>query len=990
MYLLIEQTMENNNKKDKPESLKDWLVISLGFILVLLAVIGGTGKTFIGEFFTYSSAYLFGVLYPLVFVFMVILGIRLIYSKKAFPIKGYGLFWVGLFLILLNVLAFGSYPFILEDKTLNFTQLNDFYSDRVLAFARYPFNIDNYQSLSGLGGGYIGTLLVTLFGSMWGYIGDAVFFSIMLLLGLFFVCFKPAKNAIIEAKVEKNQKVGYSSPYQKKNGKRINNGNQDDEIPTPIKRDPSLTDPFPTDWSKDYAVSDKDKTKALSPEEEQLAKRNSESQGGFSSTMTFSAVPEARDRPLVDQDNERKITNYSSQPEEKKPADPIVSIPTVVATKPTIAPAFTPASNSSSSNQQPDTPYQRKTISTPLNEEEENFDNLSEEDDLKASDLAKAFKNNSQAKDSSTFEVEKPDPAINYEKEQATVASQPYVNPLKRQAEEVSSSPFRETKPQEFSVESEQKEAEKPTAPVETEEEKEARLEQEYFIQKQKNEQAEILKKEQAEKKRLDSMMKYVTDKPKNYTYKLPDDSLLNDIDDSDKLAVNSESAQEKAKTINKVFDDFGVGAKAISFTIGASVTRFNIQTDPGVKSEKITSLVNEFQRALGGDKSVRIETVVEGKTTSGIEVGNAAPMAVPFKEAFRVIEQNSNDNLLLPIGKDISGKIVTFPLNDMPHLLVAGTTGSGKSVLVNCMIMTLIMRNYPSQLKLMLIDPKQVEFAKYAMEPHLFCPVISDSGAAINGLKKLCDEMDRRYTVLKNWSCVKISEYRSKRVGREDQMEELPDIVCVIDEFAELMQTSEDEVASYVQRLTQKARAAGIYLIIATQRPDKHVIPMVIKANIVCRIGLSCSSQVDSRVILDENGTETLLGKGDLLFKCPGKKALIRAQSPFISNLDMDKVLDYVKKNAGNPCYNPGFLDLEVKSDDPSNGEAPNSEDLYLEMKEFVMKTGIVSKSKLMRNFSLSYSKVDSYLVRLLQDGIIMQVQGGKYAVTKRLPMED
>ena len=961
--------MNNENEKDNKISLKDWLMVCGGFVLVFLCVIGATGQTFIGEFLTYIGAYLFGVFYPFVFAMFAILGIRMIYSKKGFPVKGKGLFWLGFALAFINLLAFGSYSFVLSDKTLSFTQLNSFYADRLIAFARYPFQIDNYQSLSSLGGGYLGTLLVTLFNPMWGYIGDGVLLSLGLLIGIFCMFFKPLKNAIIEAKREKAQKVGYFSPYQKKSKKH----NSDEETPVPISRDPAFTKPFPTNWSSDYSISDKSKSPVtqgtITTRNEVEDVKPDPNQGGFTNTMTFTAVPEMRDQPLLPKDSSApKITKSSPAPviEEKpdiRPVEPIQEVRqenTASATTNTLSP-----------------------VSSFLQEKSREGEPLDNEDERTASYRAKRFKENASSSDASTFEVEKPEP-------QAPIIQPSNINPLQEQAKEVNSSTYRETKAADFDVTGENQPAAEAPEPAETEEEKEARLEHEFFLQKQKAEQEELLKKAQEEDKKKASMMRFVSDKPKTYNYKLPSDALLSDIDDSDKLAVNSSAAQDKAKIINKVFDDFKIAAKAISFTIGASVTRFNIQTEPGVRSDKIASLVNELQRALQGDKSVRIETVVEGKDTSGIEIGNAVPMGVPFKESFRVIEENTTKNLLLPIGKEISGTTVTFPLDEMPHLLVAGTTGSGKSVLVNCMIMTLIMRNYPNQLKLMLIDPKQVEFAKYAMEPHLYCPVISDSDAAINGLKKLCEEMDRRYTVFKNWSCVKISEYRSKRINREDQMEELPDIVCVIDEFADLMQTSGDEVADYVQRLTQKARAAGIYLIIATQRPDKHVIPMVIKANIACRIGLSCSTYVDSRVILDENGAETLLGKGDLLFKCPGKKALIRAQSPFISNSDMEKVLTYLKQQAGAPSYNPAFLDLEVKKEDATVGDAKTSEDLYADVKEFVMKTGIVAKSKLMRNFALTYSKVDTFLVRMLQEGIIMQAQGGKYVVTKRMPMEE
>ena len=235
---------------------------------------------------------------------------------------------------------------------------------------------------------------------------------------------------------------------------------------------------------------------------------------------------------------------------------------------------------------------------------------------------------------------------------------------------------------------------------------------------------------------------------------------------------------------------------------------------------------------------------------------------------------------------------------------------------------------------------------------------------------------MEHRYTILRQNSVVKVADYRKKRRGHEKDLPPMPDIVCVIDEFADLMQTGGNEVAEAVQRISQKARAAGIYLIIATQRPSKDVIPMVIKSNIACRIGLSCSTAVDSRVILDENGAETLLGKGDLLFKIPGKKSMIRAQSSFISDEDMMEVLDYLKKEAGGPIYNPDFLETEEELD------------IYNEIKDYVMDTGIASKSAIMRNFSISYQEAESVLNTLKEEGIIMSSANGKNVVVQRKEM--
>lgn len=575
-------------------------------------------------------------------------------------------------------------------------------------------------------------------------------------------------------------------------------------------------------------------------------------------------------------------------------------------------------------------------------------------------------------------------------KEEAIEEEKPVLNPLLEQAKKVSQESEAEMNA-EIQVEDASPVEEKAEeVPLEEETSSEEALESLFFQMKDQKEKEKKAEKDAAKKKKMDSLMKYVDKTPKRYGYSLPDDSLLLESDSGDKKEKNIQVAREKAKVINQVFKDFHFPAQATTFTIGASVTRFNIVTEPGVKADKMESLLSELQRALKGDQSVRIQTVVEGMSTSGIELGNEVQMPVSFKSVFKEIEKDAEKNLLLPIGKDISGRIITYPLNEMPHLLVAGTTGSGKSVLINCMIMTLIMRNYPSQLKLMLIDPKQVEFAKYNMEPHLLCPVIQDSDSAVIALKKLVDEMNRRYKILSDNNVVKISDYRKLQQMHPSTMEELPDIAVFIDEFADLMNSGGALIAEYVKTLTQKSRASGIYLVIATQRPSKDAIPMSIKANITVRVGLSCSSQVDSRVILDENGCETLVGKGDLLFKCPGRRSLLRCQSPFVSDSEMDQVLEYVRENAGDPSYNPEFLDLEKKSEEEDAATQMTLDDIFDDVKDFVMYTGICSRSSIMRNFSLSYAKADQMLMRLRNLGIIKPMQGGKNVVVVRKKMEN
>lgn len=1013
---------EKNTSGKSNSARRSAFPILWGVVLLAFVVVSFTGMTAFGAFLTYSFVFLFGCFFPVVLVLLAICGLLLIFRGKVLE-KGNRLFLAGFFLLFLSMLSLGSSAFIGSIENFSFAMFSPAYMDRMKAFSDTVFQVQDYAQFGNLGGGYVGTFLFALFASFMGYGGTLSLFVILLVLGLVLVLAKPIHDLVVLYRGKKAGKVEYSSPYQGEQRKKA------ETIPAPKDEepeiDPELTKPFSDSWYRDKtptlgipsaakpsfdeeeddffpkraAFAESTLLRGYTPEKNVVRPMEEEKpvepikkavpeQDSYLSTpysprrkkrkekaiVKESPAPAMENRPvLAEKDNslprrdEERIENPSFRDAKIEP----------VPEEPSLEPEreALPVEEPSEEKILRTVPVFQPEPELVREEEEENRKEIDPMLEEKASRRAEEFRRNSLNRET-TFDV-LPD-----RQEESVVRE----DPLLVQAKSLQNKRIIEDHPHEFLVEGAVEPEPEPTP----EEPPEELLEQRYFELRRKKIEEEQERKRIEEEQRKAKVFKYVSPNGRKYDYALPDDALLEERDDSDKLIVNNEAAQEKAKIINKVFSDFRIQAKAISFTIGASVTRFNIQMEPGVKSEKITSILNELQIALNGDKSVRIETVVEGRTTSGIELGNAAPMAVSFKEAFQEVEKHPESNLLLPIGKDISGQIITFPLDEMPHLLVAGTTGSGKSVLVHSLIMTLIMRNYPSQLKLMLIDPKQVEFAKYNLESHLYCPVISDAESAIVALQKLCNEMDRRYSVLKQWGCVKMSEYREKRKGREDQMEEIPDVVCVIDEFADLMQTGGGEVAETVQRISQKARAAGIYLIIATQRPSKDVIPMVIKSNISCRIGLSCSTSVDSRVILDENGAETLLGRGDLLFRNPKKKSLIRAQSPYISNEDMDRVLDYIKANAGDPNYDPEFLDLEVKNEEPGNGKMEGEGDLYEEVKDFVMKTGIASKSALIRNFSISYSKADQFIARLRNEGIVQAIQGGKNIVIQRKPMEE
>ena len=457
--------------------------------------------------------------------------------------------------------------------------------------------------------------------------------------------------------------------------------------------------------------------------------------------------------------------------------------------------------------------------------------------------------------------------------------------------------------------------------------------------------------------------------------YEYPPIDLLENRDSSDTRNENIEVCNARKDKINQIFADLNIGASIVDYTIGPSVTRFDLQTDKNVSINGINKYIDDISVRLGGI-GCRFVPIVQGKSTSGIEIANAKVSMVNFKDCVERLPKGEKYGLYIPFGQDISGNYVSADLKEFPHLLVCGTTGSGKSIFMHSVIMSLIMRNAVDDLKMVMIDPKRVEFGKYKEMPHLLCPPINDSHKAYIGLQKLCDEMDRRYELFENCGVSNIKQYNEEAL--ETGKNKLPYIVVICDEFADLMDTNR-KCSEPVVRLGQKARASGIHMIIATQRPSTNVITGTIKANLPVRVALSCSSSVDSVTILGEGGAEKLLGNGDMLVSCPliSKQGFVRVQGSFVDNKEIRKTVEFLKSHY--PVkYDPTFLDLEEKTrstvslEDMAQQKEEGYNSMYEEIKKWVMSQEYTSISKIQRTFSLGFPRAGKMFARLEDEGII------------------
>ena len=468
-----------------------------------------------------------------------------------------------------------------------------------------------------------------------------------------------------------------------------------------------------------------------------------------------------------------------------------------------------------------------------------------------------------------------------------------------------------------------------------------------------------------------------ITGEEENESYILPPPSLLTETPHNDQSG-EYDSIQANAQKLEDTFLSFGVKARVTQVHLGPAVTKYEVLPDTGVKVSRIVSLTDDLALALAAS-DIRIEAPIPGKSAVGIEVPNSDVAVVSLREVVEAKENNAPESkLMISLGRDVTGQAMLAELNKMPHMLIAGSTGSGKSVCINGIIISILMRTKPHEVKMMMIDPKMVELNVYNGVPHLLAPVVTDPRKAAQALQKVVSEMERRYELFSHTGTRNIEGYNAHidvwNVENDEKHPHMPYIVVIVDELADLMMVASSEVEDSITRLAQMARAAGIHLIIATQRPSVDVITGVIKANIPSRIAFAVSSAIDSRTILDSGGAEKLLGRGDMLFLPAGASKPVRIQGAFVSDSEVEAIVDFVIEQQ-KAQYQEEMIPTEIV-EVPAHEE---TDDLYDDAVQLVTEMQTASVSLLQRRFRIGYSRAARIVDQMEMRGVVGPPDGSR-----------
>ena len=481
----------------------------------------------------------------------------------------------------------------------------------------------------------------------------------------------------------------------------------------------------------------------------------------------------------------------------------------------------------------------------------------------------------------------------------------------------------------------------------------------------------EILNEVAENKKLLDQIERGKVEKPKDFV--LPPLKFLNDPPKRSHNINEAEIDQQISNLLDKL-RKFKIDGDVVRTYTGPIVTTFEFRPAPHIKVSKILTLQDDLAMALKA-QTIRIQAPIPGKDVVGIEVPNQNLETIYLKEILESeVFKNASSPLTMALGKDIVGAPFVTDLKKLPHLLIAGTTGSGKSVGINAMLLSLLYRNSPQTLRLMMIDPKMLEFSIYNDIPHLLTPVITEAKKAITALSNMVAEMERRYKIMSQTRTKNIESYNEKM--KSEGGEQFPYIVVIIDELADLMMTSGKDVELYIGRLAQMARASGIHLIVATQRPSVDVVTGLIKANLPSRISYRVGQRIDSKVILDQMGAESLLGRGDMLFTPPGSPGVIRLHAPFASEKEIETIVNFLKEQQ-DVIYDEKFLAEEGSSAGSATGALGEDEldELYEEAKEIILSEQKTSISYLQRRLKIGYNKAANIIEQMEKMGVLSPV---------------
>lgn len=918
------------------------LKILFGVIICLFSILGLINYSYVSSVVTYAFVFLFGNLYFLIFTILIFLGICLIIQNEKFKKVKWNFIFTGLILLFFGILVAINIPLI-NDKSLTLNNFSSYFLDTI-KFTNGSVNVFNFD----LGGGYIGISLACLFNTIFtSNIGTIIICALLMFLSLFFLLYKPIKLLIIffvnNNKKEKTEKI------ELKDNKIVEKTDFNNDETNETSSNDNIENSSDLNLNQVEAKSNDIETQTSIP--------------NYNNDYGSHQIYEDESISPLSLENEFKKQNEGEITLSSFPSDAFED-KNLTKNQPINSNLSLNKNNVSNSNDDFKTKY-------------DSVFNLKEhENEFKKEELNDVHLNNNidnnvtldQNNESVSVDIDSTNNFINEE-----------LNIQKNTINESINTKQQDEK-DDYKKNDENNKNENITDQNVLREEKKTNEYINIFKSNENNQNTTPNNNFTNDTNFKTENNEYV-DPYKDFKPIDPNKVLKDVVIDNNELQENIELAEQIKEKINEKFSQLNIKAKAVSYTIGPSVTRYDIAPDANVSIGSLDRYLDDISMSLAGRK-VRFEKIVFGKTTSSFEIPNSKSTVVPFKEIFEAMPKIDKRSLILPFGKDINGDFVFGDLVKFPHLLVCGQTGSGKSVLIHSFLVALMMRYSPKELKFIFVDPKRVELGQYKDSPHLLCPILKDMQYAKQLLDKLIQEMDHRYILFEEVGVRDIFDYNEYMETINGAT--IPYIVLVIDEFADLIETDRT-IQSDVVRLASKARACGISMIIATQRPSADVISGLIKSNIPARVALSVKDSINSKIILDEVGAESLLGHGDMLISSMemSRNGLLRVQGSFISTAEIRNVVQELKLKYP-VIYDENFLNLVEKAENMQTSEnvrygeenttprKEQSDPLYEDVKELAFSRDFMSINYIIRSFGVGFNRAGKLFSMLIKEGIV------------------